>query len=161
MMFSDPEFWTSVAFVLLIALIGKKIWAATTTGLDARSAHIGGELDEAQRLREEAQHLLVEYQRKQRDAAKEIEAIIAHAQAEADRLRAHAAEALAAVVARREQQARDRIAHAEAEAVAEVRGAAVDLAVAAAAKLLVETLDAKASGALVDAAIQGLPERLH
>ena len=160
-MFSDPEFWTSVAFVLLVVLIGKKIWTAATAGLDTRSARIGDELDEAQRLREEAQHLLAEYQRKQRDAAKEVEAIVAHAREEAGRLRVHAAEALEAVVARREQQASDRIAHAEAEALAEVRGAAVDLAVAAAAKLLAETLDAKASDALVDEAIVGLPERLH
>ncbi|MDJ0893645.1 MAG: F0F1 ATP synthase subunit B [Alphaproteobacteria bacterium] len=160
-MFATPEFWVFVAFVIFVGAIAKPVWKALTTSLDDRSAAIQAELDEAQKLREEAQHLLAEYQRKQRDAVGEAEAIIQHAQEEAERFTAKAGEDLQAALARREQQAKDRIAHAEAQATAEVRSAAVDLAVAAAGKLLTEQLDAQKSDELVDAAIKELPDKLH
>ena len=113
--------------------------------LDARAARIKAELDEAQRLRDEAQHLLAEYKRKQRDAVKEAEEQMRAAQEEAERQRERAEADLAASLKRREQQALDRIAQAETEALAEVRTLAVDLAVGATRKLLAETVDRRQS----------------
>jgi len=158
---SDPAFWTAVAFLIFVAAVAKPVWKAMTSSLDERSAKIKAELDEAQQLREEAQHLLAEYQRKQRDAVKDAEAIVEHAREESERLVKKAAEDLEAALARREQQAKDRIGYAEAQATAEVRAAAVDLAVAAAGKLMSGQMDAKKSGTLVDAAIKELPQKLH
>src|SRR4051794_9296916 len=82
----DPEFWVLVAFVLAIALVWKRGGAALTGALDERAARIRSELDEARKLREEAQQALAAYQRKQRDALKEAEQILAEAKAAAERL---------------------------------------------------------------------------
>lgn len=64
-------------------------------------------------------------------------------------------------VEQREQMAMERIAQAEAKAVAEVRGEAVDVALEATRHLLAEKLTGRKADALVDDAIKDLPERLH
>ena len=110
-----PEFWVAIGFIVLVLAISKKGWEAIRTGLDDRAERIRTGLDEATRLREEAQHLLAEYQRKQRDAAKEIDNLLAAARAEAERSTVNAREALEASVKRREQLAIDKIAQAEAD----------------------------------------------
>src|SRR3546814_5812970 len=84
------------------------VWKArqpVLDGLDARAERIRAELDEAQRLREEAQKALAEYKRKQRDAAKEAEDLLANAKHEAELLRRQAAEDLKETLARREKAA--------------------------------------------------------
>ena len=82
----DPAFWAAVAFVIFIAATAKPISRLLTAGLDKRADKIRSDLEEAEKLREEAQDLLASYQRKQRDALAEAEAIIAHAGEEAERL---------------------------------------------------------------------------
>jgi F-type H+-transporting ATPase subunit b len=155
------EFWVLVAFIVFVGLIVWKARKALVGGLDARGARIKAEIDEAQRLRDEAQSLLADYQKKQREAMGEAQAMIKQAEEEAKRLKAKAEAELAAALKRREQQALDRIAQAEAQALAEVRNLAADLAVAATQKILTEKLDpAKAEG-LVSEAIAELPRRLQ
>jgi F-type H+-transporting ATPase subunit b len=110
------EFWVFVAFVILVALTFKKVRTALTGGLDARAARIKAHLDEAEKLREDAQSLLAEYQRKQRAASEEAEGIVAQAKNEAQRMREQAQTELEHALKRREQQALDKIAQAEAEA---------------------------------------------
>jgi len=156
-----PEFWVFLAFVVFVFLVWKKAKAAILGALDARAEKIRAELDEAQRLREDAQSALAAYQRRQRDALKEAEAIIAHAREEAARIRAQAAADLEAALKRREVQAVDRIAQAEAAAVNEVRHLTVDLAVQAGRKLLTEGITAKQADALIDQSIAELPKHLH
>lgn len=160
-MFQSAEFWVAVAFVIFVVLAFRPARKAILAMLDDRAERIRAELDEAQRLREEAQTLLAGYQRRQRDALKEAEDIIAHARDEAERLRARAVEELDASLKRREAQALDKIAQAEAGAVQEVRNLTVDIAVAATGQLLARKIDAKASGRLVDQAIADLPKNLH
>ncbi len=87
-MFSTPAFWTLVAFVIFVGLIGKTVFKGVTKALDDRTDKIRGEINGAEKLREEAQDLLADYQKKQRDAAREVEAIIAPAGEEAERLTA-------------------------------------------------------------------------
>jgi F-type H+-transporting ATPase subunit b len=112
-------------------------------GIDQRQARIKAELEEARRLREEAQALLVEYQRKGHDADREAEAIIATANAEAERLAAEGKTRLEDFVARRTKMAETKIAQAEAQALADVRSSAADAAVAAAEKILSTTAKGK------------------
>jgi len=157
----SPETWVGLAFLIFIAFMLWKAVGPMLKSLDARAARIRGELDEAQRLRDEAQHLLAEYKRKQRDAVKEAEEQMRAAREEAGRQRERAEADLAASLKRREQQALDRIAQAETEALAEVRTLAVDLAVGATRKLLAETVDPNKAASLVDAAIKDLPQKLH
>jgi F-type H+-transporting ATPase subunit b len=155
------EFWVFVAFVILVALTFKKVRTALTGGLDARAARIKAHLDEAEKLREDAQSLLAEYQRKQRAASEEAESIVAQAKNEAQRMREQAQTELEHALKRREQQALDKLAQAEAEALSAVRNQAVDLAVAASARLIADNLDEEKAARLVDEAIKELPDKLH
>ncbi len=159
--FLSPELLLVLALVVLFGILWKPGKKAILGGLDSRAERIRNELEEANRLKEEAQAALATFQRKQRDAMQEAEQIVEHARQEADRLRAQAAEALEEQLQRREQQAMDRIANAERSAAAEIRGAAVDLAVSAAAKLIADQVDEAKSAALIDEAIADLPKRLH
>ncbi|RAU22952.1 F0F1 ATP synthase subunit B [Paramagnetospirillum kuznetsovii] len=159
--YTEAHFWVDVAFILVVALAFKPVSRAIAAALDARAAKIKARLDEAHKLREEAQEMLATYQRKQRDAMKEAEEIIAHAKAEAERLAQQAAKDLDASIKRREQMAMDRIAQAEAQAMKEVQNLAVDVAIGAAQKLIGESLSAAQTTSLVDTAIQALPGKLH
>jgi F-type H+-transporting ATPase subunit b len=160
-MFSDPTFWVLVAFVIFVALVWKPGSKAVTQMLDDRAEKIRGDLDKAAKLREDAQALLADYQKKQRDALQEAQAIVASAKAEAERLSAQAAADLEASLKRREQLALQRIAQAEQQAMADVRAAAVDLAVAATQKLLADKIDKAGHEALIDGAIKELPGKLN
>jgi F-type H+-transporting ATPase subunit b len=160
-MFEDPAVWVAVAFVLFILAVGKKGYTIATTTLDKRSGAIKSELDEAVRLREEAQNLLASYQRKQREAVREAEGILVQAREDAERIRADARAELEAVIARRREQAVDKIQRAEAQAVAEVRGAAADLAFRATKRLIEAKVDESRDAKLVADTIKAIGKTLH
>ncbi|WP_044562094.1 ATP synthase subunit B [Azospirillum sp. B4] len=158
----NPTFWVGVAFVIFVALV---VWkgglGALGKSLDARAEKIRLEIETAQKLRQDAEAALTAYQKKQRDAMKEADAIIAAAREEADRIRQHAEADLEATLKRREAQALEKIAQAEAAALQQVRGLAVDVALAATETLLAQTIDQSRSDAMVTAAIAELPAKLH
>ena len=158
---NNPELWVAVSFVLFFVVLCKPIRKTLTSKLDGRTETIKSELDEAQRLREEAQHTLAEYQRKQRDALKEAEGIIAEAREEAKRIEKAAAERTDELLRRREQQALDMIAAAEAQALADVRGLAADVAIQATRQLLTSATAGDGGDALVDQAVEELPSKLN
>jgi F-type H+-transporting ATPase subunit b len=157
----DHEFWVAIAFVIVVAGLVWKGGPIITKMLDDRSLKIKGELDEAQRLREEAQRMLADYQRKQRDALGEVEAIIAQARREAEDAAAQGARDLAAALDRRQRLALEKIALAESKALAEVRNTAVDVAIAAVRRIAADTLDPARKAKLIDDAIADLPQRLN
>jgi len=159
--YTEAHFWVNVAFLLVIGLAWRPVARAIAAALDARAAKIKGRIDEAHRLREEAQELLATYQRKQRDAMREAEEIIAHAKSEAERLAHQAARDLEVQMKRREQMALDRIAQAEAQALKEVQHTAVDIAIAAASNVIGESLSAGQRSTLVDQSIRTLPGKVH
>jgi F-type H+-transporting ATPase subunit b len=159
--YTEAHFWVDVSFILVVILAWKPVSRAIAAALDARAAKIKARLDEAHKLREEAQEMLATYQRKQRDAMKEAEEIIAHAKAEAERLAQQAAKDLDASIKRREKMAIDRISQAEAQAMKEVQNLAVDVAIGAAQKIIGESMSAAQTNSLVDNAIAALPGKLH
>lgn len=133
----DASFWALVGLVLFFALIiYLKVPGKITSGLDKRADDIKDELEEARRLREEAQALLSDYQRKRHEAEEEAANIVAEANAEAERLTAETNRALEEMIARRSKAAEDKIAQAETQAIAEVRSKAADIAVQAAEGIL-------------------------
>jgi F-type H+-transporting ATPase subunit b len=134
---------------------------AITTALDERAARIRGELDEARRLREEAERLLADYQRKEREATADAQAIVAHAREEAERIAVQSARDLDQALRRRQLLAEERIAQAESKAVDEIRAVAVDVAIAAAREVIAAQTDERRGGALIDSAIAALPQRLR
>lgn len=162
-MFADPTFWVAIAFIIFVALAIKPLGVHRQMfiALDKRGERIGKEIEEAEALREEAQKLLADYKRKQRDAVKEAEEIVAHAKAEAGRLREQAQKDLEASLQRREQAAMEKIAQAEAQALQEIRNQAVDVALAATARLISDNLDQAKAASLVDEAIGDLSGKLN
>ncbi len=156
-----PDFWVAVGFLIFVAMVIKPAWKAISSGLDTRAEKIKASLDEAASLREEVQSLLADYQRRQRDATREVDEMLANAQAEAERTANEAAESLANSLKRREQLALDKIAQAEADAMLAVRNTAIDVAVSATQRILTEQLDATAATQLIDSAIAEIPAKLH
>lgn len=159
--YATAEFWVAVAFVIFVAAVFRPVKKMLTQALDNKADAIRSELDEAKRLREEAQHTLAEYQRKQRDAIKEAEAIIAEARAEAARIGENAAARTEASLKRREQQALDMIAAAETQALAEVRNLATDVAIEATRRILTDAASGEKGDELLQQAIDDLPGKLH
>lgn len=157
----EAEFWVLIAFVIFVAAVWKPIGRALAGMIDARANRISAELDEARRLRDEAEALLAEYQQKQREAEGDAQAIVAHAKEEAELVAAQAQRDLQQALERRTRLAEERIAQAEAKAVDEIRAAAVDVAIAAAREVIAGGLDESRRAALVDAAITALPQGLR
>ena len=158
----DASFWALVSLIIFIGLIVYlKVPGMLAKSLDDRADKIRSELDEARRLREEAQQLLAEYQRKRKDAEKEASELIAAAEHEASGLVAEARQKTEEYVKRRTAMAEQKIALAEAEAVNEVRQSAIDIAVSAAEKLITEKADEKTVGELFESSVKELKERLN
>ena len=158
---NDPTLWVAVGFFIFVAAVFKVAKKTITGALDGRAEDIRNSLDQAAGLREEAQQLLAEYQRKQRDAVKETEQMLAHARAEAERMANEGAEKLEEALKRREKLAVEKIAQAETDAIREVRAISVDVAVSATRSLIASNMDAGKSGAMVDEAISDLSKKLH
>ncbi|MFC4724918.1 F0F1 ATP synthase subunit B [Glycocaulis abyssi] len=158
----DTSFWAFIGLVAFFAIIWRfGVHKAIAKGLDSRAYAIRTELDEARRLREEAQEMLAKYERQQRDAASEAEEIVKKAKLDAEFIRENARKELAQRIERRTALAEQRIAQAEAQAAKDVKALAADIAVEAAAKLLSENLTKTQRNALVKDAAGELAERLN
>jgi F-type H+-transporting ATPase subunit b len=158
----EAEFWVAVAFVIFVGvLIYVGVPKMLLKALDDRAGRVQAELDEARRLKEEAQKLLAEYQGKQRQAETEAAAIIEGAKADAERIAADAKTKLEEFVARRTKMAETKIAQAEAQAVADVRAAAAEAAVSAAEKILSGSVKGKVADDLIARGIGEVKAKLN
>ena len=154
--------WAAIAlFIFLGAVIYLKVPGMLAKSLDARAAKISSELEEARRLREEAQQLLGQYQQKRKEAEKEAADIVAAAKREAELLASEAAKKTEDYVARRTALAEQKIGQAEREAVSEVRASAVDIAVEAARAMLAAKVDVKAGADLFKSALDDVKAKLN
>jgi F-type H+-transporting ATPase subunit b len=156
------EFWVGIAFVIfLLVLLWYRVPKLIAKSLDDRAQAIHKELDEARRLREEAQALLADYQKKHRNVSQETDAIVDLARREAQALAHETRVSLKESLERRTRMAEEKIGRAEAQAVDEVRASAIDAAVAAAEKILREKMAGTGGAALVDQSIRDLKGRLN
>jgi F-type H+-transporting ATPase subunit b len=158
--FADPKNWVMLAFFLFFIIFGKKIWAALAGMLDARAASIRAEINEANRLRAEAEAMLLDAKKQRAEALTEATSMIEGARAEAARLAAAAAAEAEASARRRERMAIERISAAEKAAVDDVRLTAAEIATVAARQVLAESLTPDADAMLIDHAISQLPSAL-
>lgn len=158
----DNTFWALVALIIFLAVVVRlKVPGRLSEALTGRAARIRSELEEARRLREEAQVLLAEYQRKRRAAEEEAAGIVAAAKHDAEQLAAETARKMEEFVIRRTAIAEQKIAQAEAQALAEVKAGAVDVAVAAAERIVAERLTGTQAEALIDQSIAEIRQRLN
>ncbi|EAU43192.1 F0F1 ATP synthase subunit B' [Fulvimarina pelagi HTCC2506] len=133
----DNSFWTLIALLVFFGVVFYvKGFRRINQSLDERSKRIRTELEEARELKEEAKQQLAEYQRRRREAEQEAQDIIEAAKREAQQMLAETAKKNKEFVERRTAMAEDQIAQAEADARKDIRTTAVDIAVAAAAKVI-------------------------
>jgi F-type H+-transporting ATPase subunit b len=161
-MFSEPEFWVAVAFVILMAgfaYLG--VHRTVLKALDHRSERIKAELDDARRLKDDAAKLLAEYKARHASAEREAQDIIASAKAEAERIASEAKTKMEDFVARRTRTAESKIALAEAQALADVRAAAANAAVAAASTVLSQSVKGSVADDLLAKGIAEVREKLN
>jgi F-type H+-transporting ATPase subunit b len=158
----DTTGWVAWAMIVVILImIWKKVPQIVAGALDKRIAAIRGEIDEAAKLRAEAEALKAEYEAKTANAGEEAKAILARAQEEAAEVVEQAEKDADDLMERRAKLAEDKIAAAERSAVAEVRAKAASAATAAAAALIEAKHDAAADKGLIDTTISGLDARLN
>ncbi|MGD0433758.1 MAG: F0F1 ATP synthase subunit B [Acetobacteraceae bacterium] len=158
--FTEPSHWVVLAFILFFAIFGKKLWTALTGMLDARSAAVRAEINEAARLKTEAEAMLKEAEATRAKAQADARELIDGAAVEAARVAEATRAETEAAAMRREQMALDRIAAAQKQAVDEVRTAAAELATIAARQVIAEGLSPEAGATLIDQAIARLPAAL-
>jgi F-type H+-transporting ATPase subunit b len=161
-MFAEPEFWVAVGFVILMgvfAYVG--VHRTVITALDHRSDRIKAELDDARRLKQEAEGLLAEYKAKRASAEREAQEIIAAAKVDAERIASEAKTKMEDFIARRTKTAESKIALAEAQATADVRAAAADAAVTAASTILSQTVKGPVAEDLLAKGITEVREKLN
>jgi F-type H+-transporting ATPase subunit b len=161
-MFAEPEFWVAVAFVILMGVFAYfGIHRTVLKTLDHRSERIRAELDDARRLKEEAAKLLAEYKARHAAAEREAQDIIANAKVEAERIAAEAKTKMEDFVERRTKTAESKIALAEAQAMADVRAAAADAAVAAASTILSQSVKGEVADDLLAKGIADVRQKLN
>ena len=161
-MFFEPEFWVAIAFVILMGLFAYLgIHHTVLQTLDRRGERIKAELDDARRLKDEAAKLLAEYEARRASAEREAEDIIASARAEAERIAGEAKAKMEDFVARRTKTAESKIALAEAQALADVRAAAADAAVAAASTILSQSVKGEKADELLAKGIAEVRAKLN
>jgi F-type H+-transporting ATPase subunit b len=161
-MFSEPEFWVAVAFVILMGVFAYfGIHRTVLKTLDHRRDRIKAELDDARRLKEEAAKLLAEYRARHAGAEREAQDIIEAAKAEAERIASEARAKMEDFVVRRTKTAESTIALAEAQALADVRAAAADAAVTAASTILSQSVKGPIADDLLAKGIAEVREKLN
>ena len=157
----DPTFWLAVSFIIFVLLARKPVGNLIAASLDSRAERIRKELDEALRLKEEAQAILAEYERNFKNASFEVESILNNAKEEAERITRNAKENLERDIKRRTDIAEQKIAQAEAAVIRQLRDNAVDITTGAAKVLIMEHLQKEAAEELINAAVMDLGRKLH
>ena len=161
-MLSDATFWALVGLILFFALIVYlKVPRQIGGSLDQRADAIRGELEQARKLREEAEALLADYKRRAVEAGNEAAAIVDQARREAEALAVEARQRMEDYVSSRTRLAEQKIAQAEQQAVQEVRALSADVAVAAAEKILAARVKGDAAAALIETAIDEVKAKLN
>lgn len=159
--FSNPQFWVSAAFVLLVVLGYKKVSSLMVGFLDSHADKIKAELEMASRLRAEAEEALAVYKQKQSEFAKEAEIILEKAREDANINSANAQAELKATLDARLKQAMEKIAQEEAAAIAEVRNHVLDITLAAARSVIVEQMAVISQDEFVKLAVADIERKIH
>jgi len=161
-MFTQPETWVAIAFVILMGVFAwLGVHRTVLTALDHRAQRIKAELDDARRLKDEAAKLLADYQARRASAEREAQEIVTNARAEAERIAAEARARMEDFVARRTKTAENKIALAEAQALADVRAAAAEAAVAAASTVLSQSVKGSVADDLLAKGIAEVKAKLN
>ena len=156
----STDFWYFVSFAIFFGVVAKLAGGKIGAMLDQKIESIQNDIKNAENLRVEAQELLAQYQRKQRDADKEAETILEQAKERAEQIRKKAESDLDEVIERKEAQLSERLKRMEENAKAEIRDYAADLALTATREIIAQSMDKKVNDDLCADAIEQLPANL-
>ena len=152
--------WVLIAFILFFVLVGKKLWSALTTNLDQRKKMIENELNEAKKLREEAQAELNASLKKQKEINKQVLDIINDAKSTAKQIEADALKKSDIIIKRKEEQAKQKINNAQIDALNNIKNISAELSVKSAKVYIQNELDSKIQKALYSDSKEKLKEKL-
>ena len=152
--------WVLIAFILFFVLVGKKLWSALTTNLDQRKKMIENELNEAKKLREEAQAELNASLKKQKEINQQVLDIINDAKSTAKQIEADALKKSDIIIKRKEEQAKQKINNAQVEALNNIKNISAELSVKSAKVYIQNELDSKIQKALYSDSKEKLKEKL-
>ena len=153
--------WVAISFFLFVFVAYKLGKNSVLGALDKYSDEIKSEIENAERLRVEAQELLAQYQRKQKDAEKEAATILDNAKEQAKQTQKQAKAELKEVMQRREEQLTERLRRMEENAIADIQNHAAQLAVEATRDMIVETMDAGKNADINKSAVSDLSKHLN
>lgn len=148
--------WTIVVFVVVLFILGKYAWGPILGAIDAREKGIQDTVEEAGRLRDEARALLEEHQRQLADSRRQSQQIMAEAREAGEQLRRQIEEKARVEGEAMVERARRDIDREKQAALDELRRESVDLALAAAGRLLNQRLDAEADRAVIQGFLDDL-----
>jgi len=151
-------FWVAVAVLIFLALAGRKIVAGIVAVLDDRSTYIRRKLDEAARLRAEAEAMLKDAEVRKNQALAQARDMLAAASRDAERLAAKMIADAHAVVKRREQMVQEQIVAARHAAVEEIQQQAAALACRATEIVLSQTINTDHGSQFIDSSIASIAE---
>ena len=158
----NTDFIVTLAFLLFVGiLVYFKVPSIIGGLLDKRAETIRAELDEARKLREEAQELRASFERKKAEVKDQAERIVAKARADAELAAQQARADLETSIVRRLKAAEDQIASAEASAVRAVRDQAIAVAISASRELIAKKMEAEDAAKLIESSIATVDARLH
>jgi F-type H+-transporting ATPase subunit b len=159
--YEDPAFFVALGFVIFIAIAAKFIWPIIGRGLDDRSNKIREQLEQAARLRAEAEALLKQYEAQQKEMLKEAEQIVENAKKDAKTIRDTAAKDLKASLERRAAQAEENIARAEQQAIADMRTHLIDVATEATRGVVAKQLEGQKDDPAITRALAAIERQIH
>lgn len=160
--FMDPETWVAIAFVLFVfVVLYYKLPHRIVQALDQRSAAIARELEEAQKLRAEAEALLADYKQRAENAQTEAGAIVAQAEREAEAYAKEARASFDEMIARRLNVAEQKIKLEEEKARKQIRAQAAELAISAAEQLIEQKMTGKLAEEAISTSLDRIKKRLH
>lgn len=158
--FNEAETWVAIAFILFLLVIIRFGWNKITESLDLRAEQIKSELNEARNLREKAQALLADYQRKKRDSEEEASNIIANAKEEAKTILEETNTRLKETLERRSLSANEKFSRAYASALQDLHNAAVDIAIDTSKKIIIEKNNESASEKIINDGIKAIDKNI-
>ena len=152
--------WVLIAFILFFILVGKKLWSTLTNSLDERKKMIESELNEAKKLREEAQAELNASLKKQKEINKQILGIIDNAKNTAKQIEADALKKSEIIIKRKEEQAKQKINNAQIDAINSIKNISAELSVKSAKLYIQNELDSNIQKTLYSESKEKLKEKL-
>lgn len=152
----EAEFWVGAAFVLVVLALAKPIGKALYGALKQRSENIAQSLQDAASLKEDAQKLLAEYERKFRGVEKEANDILLKSEREIENLKKEAIARLEAEMKTKEKETQTRLKAAENDAAQEIANKTADVTLNAVKRILHDSLDDKAQDQLINSSINNL-----